>query len=107
MEEKEQIDVESPRGGAAGGDSGGTLAESPLLQYRDQWLDAMADMESRNDRHYESLSRRVTRLESRKGLFGALDEETKAILLGVGVYICVTVLLPAVLDQVAKWRSQS
>jgi hypothetical protein len=106
-EEKNKIDVESPRGGAAGGDAGGTLAESPLLPDRDIWLDAMADMESRADRRYESLSRRVGRLESRKGLLGAMDEETKTIVLLVGAYLCVSVLLPAVLDQVQKWRSRS
>lgn len=70
---------------------------------REQWLDAMADMQLQSDRRFESLSIRCARLERKAGL--QIPEEMKGFLLMLGLYIGVQLLLPLVIETVERWRS--
>jgi len=98
---------DKPEKGAPGGaDNSSGAPEILEKEFREYWLDTLADMDSRNDRRYESLARRVTRLES-KGSGFAMGDETKMIMVYVGLYIAVVVVLPMVLDEVGKWRARS
>jgi len=92
----------STRDGAR--ETGESLAPS-MGGERERWLDAMADMQLQADRRFESHSIRIARLERSSGV--AIPEEMKGFLLMLGLYIGVQLLLPFVVETVARWRSQS
>jgi hypothetical protein len=72
---------------------------------REQWLDAMADMQIQSDRRYNALNIRMTRIERKAGL--EIPEEMKGFLLMLGLYIGVQLLLPLVIEGVQAWRSRT
>ena len=83
-------------------------ASAPALDQhiieRNQWLETMADYELQTERKYESLNRRIGKLERRHGGLFDMPEEMKGFLVMLALYVGVTVVLPELAALVRKWQ---
>lgn len=74
------------------------------LDRENQLLTTMADMQGEADRRYESLSKRMQRLEdSVKGTFE--DDPLKAITGIIVTMIVIQMVLPLVTDLIQRWAA--
>lgn len=70
-------------------------------------LDALADLEAKSDRRYESLARRLTRLEERGRGNSFMEADTEKIVIGAMLFYVGVMVAPEILRLVKAWRESS
>lgn len=68
-------------------------------------ISELAETEAKYDRKIHALTKRVARLE-RHNFLPAVDDETRALMLGLGLLLLVQVA-PILLERLFKWGQHS